>query len=846
MQAENEDFKYPQTDGIWYTIIDAEQHLVRTKEGFVNNDQVPLKDFEIIYGNNVEGELIIPEYVENDGQSYTVVEIGKYGFSNDLTSVKLPSTIKTINESSFYKTGLTSIDIPESVRTIGAHAFQECRNLSSVRLPEGLLSIGAFSFYNCSELDSIELPSSLDAIGASAFTGCTNLKSITCPNIYPPAITINSFPVSQAINIFVPKPAITAYTNSSVWKKIGNIQPIKVPAEGVSIDRKAMIVYVNGTNMPLRATAYPESTTDTISWSVSPSEIAQLKNGLVKGLSEGEAIVTATCGNHTDSCVVTVKNIYVPDYVAISLPSTHIYVGDDYTFTATGYPQYTNEDIIWSVSNENIATIDSSTGTLTGIAPGELVVYAQCGNKKGAREISIYAVPANSITIDKFEIQLQTTQTHQITADIFPENTTDKTLVWKSSNESVAIVNNGLVTALKEGEATITVSCAPFAYNTCHVIVEPTPASEVILSDTSVSLKTSQEKQLSYTILPETTTDKTVTWTSLNPEIAEVSSDGVISAKASGVAYITATCANVSSECVVNVEEVVPEEIIINISQLSLRQSENAQLSANRQVTWKSQNESIATVSSDGLVTATGIGQTTISAADGALISVCDVTVEEMPAEEVILNEGKLVINVTTSCEIKASVLPLTTSDSSIVWQTDAPEIATVEDGVITGIAPGNAIITAICGKASAVCNVTVLSPAQNISLNTLNLSMHVGEIEGLFAKIDPFDSTDTIVEWVSSDPLVAEVNSSGVVQAISVGDAVITASCGNNKAECSLNVIDSDIITGIHKISPDADGLYVVYSTNGILMMKTSDLQKLHTLSPGIYIINGKKTLIN
>ena len=839
--AEDE-FQYPSSDGIWYTVIDAEQHFVKTKGGSVNTN---VNEPSITYGNTVSGAVIIPQTVDNDGQNYTVVEIGEYGFSSELTSITLPPTIKRIGDAAFYNTGLTSIEIPESVATIGAHAFQGCASLTSVNLTEGLNSIGAFAFMNCIALESITLPASLDAIGGTAFTGCSKLNSVTSLNVYPPAISAGTFPKNSGSTLYVPNQALTAYKNSLWAQQIPTIKPIPVPSEGVSLDRNAMIVYVNGTNMPLHATAYPASTTEEISWQIEPAGYIERNNGLIKGIKAGEAVITVTCGDYTDKCVVTVKNLNEPDYIYVDLPDTNIYVGDEYQFTATIYPQNPNSIITWSTSNEDVATINSATGLLSAVKEGTIIVYAQCEEMKGAREIHVHSMPANNIDIDKFAVELQAQQTYQLSAQVNPANTTDKTLVWKSSNENVAVVNNGLITALSEGEATITVSCGPFAYNTCEVTVVPTPASEIMLSETSVNLKPTQSQQITFTVLPETTSDKTVVWTSLNPETVEVSMDGVITAKASGNAEIVAKCGNVSTVCKVSVEEIVPEEILINMAQLSLHQNESAQLTANRQVEWSSDNEEVVTVTSDGLVVATGVGKSTITAKDGVLEVSCDVTVEPTLAEEIKLNEGKVVVNVNNTKELKASILPLTTTDKTIEWTSDSPEIASVEDGVITGKAAGNAIITAVCGPVKAICNVTVLSPAQAVILNTSSVEIKIGEIEGLVAKIEPFDSTDTLVTWTSSNPTVAEVNSFGIVQGISEGDTIITATCGDKTANCVVKVLASEPTNSIDINTVPQNGIYEVYSIDGIHVMTTTDGQKLHNLPAGVYIINGHKTMI-
>lgn len=864
LQTKAEDFMYPDNDGIYYSIIDPTNHLVKTKAGEMNDKDTT--NPQIVYGNTVSGknQLIIPETVEYNGNQYKVVEIGDYGFTGDFTSLILPQSLTKIGASSFYKSKITALDIPESVTVISDHAFQECEQLKSIDLHEGLVSIGAFAFYKCSLIVEIEFPTSLEAIGASAFDKCSSLKHISTLNVLPPAVTVNSFKGGSDIIIKVPNQALDAYKNSA-WKNIGSIEAIPVPATSVAFDRSAMIVYVGGTHMPLHATAYPASTTDKITLESSDPEIASLDGNLVVGKKAGEAIITAFCGNQKAICNVTVRNLEA-NSVTVSLPEEHIYVGDKYTFTAKVTPQNVASDITWSTSNPEIASIESGTGVLTAHKAGNIVVYAQCDQQKGAREINIYPVPANSIWLDKTKLELVANSSADISAKVYPENTTDQSLVWKSSNDNVATVNNGKVTALAVGTATVTVYCGPFAYNTCDVNVLPRTADEVILSDTNISLKTSQDQKLSYTVLPETTTDKTVVWSSLNPEVAEVSADGVITALSSGVATIMARCGEASSICTVNVEKSVPEEIVINMPQLTLRHSESMQLTANREVNWKSNNENIASVSEDGFVTATGVGNTVITAFDGEVSSVCAVNVSEMPAKEVNFTETRITTNVGAQYTIIANVLPLTTTNKELVWQTDSPEIVKVENGVVTGIAPGNAIIKAMCGEAYAICNVTVLSPAQKITVDTPELSLNIGEIAGLVAKVEPFDSTDILVQWESSNPKVAEVNSNGIVQAISEGNTTIIASCGDIRTQCSV-VVSANGTAGIEEVAKDSEiksikispyvgeviiesttnALLKIYTAQGLLVKTVEVSNGIYNvaLPSGLYIINESKYLV-
>lgn len=155
---------------IQYTVISENDKTVKTKEG-----QVFGLDYDAsIPGNDVSGSLVLPETVENNGQKYTLVEIGDIGFANtDITDITLPNTLKTIGENAFgYCTKLTDIKIPDSVTSIDGRAFQHCRNLTSVTLPENLTEILYSTFAYCMSLKSITIPNSVTAIRDEAFGYC--------------------------------------------------------------------------------------------------------------------------------------------------------------------------------------------------------------------------------------------------------------------------------------------------------------------------------------------------------------------------------------------------------------------------------------------------------------------------------------------------------------------------------------------------------------------------------------------------------------------------------------------------------------------------------------------------
>ena len=199
----------------------------------------------------------------------------------------------------------------------------------------------------------------------------------------------------------------------------------------------------------------------------------------------------------------------------------------DLTITATdtfsGTHEISLKNIIFTDANANEYALDSTTAI-----------------------VSCKVVPtlAESITLDMTTVSLRATETIMLVATILPETTANKSVTWNSSNESVAIVDeNGEVTAIAVGEATITATTTDGSNlsATCKVTVVPTLAETITLDKTEISLEATETATLVATVLPELTTNKSVTWTSSNEAVATVDANGIVTAIAVGEAVITAT-----------------------------------------------------------------------------------------------------------------------------------------------------------------------------------------------------------------------------------------------------------------------------------------------------------------
>lgn len=332
----------------------------------------------------------------------------------------------------------------------------------------------------------------------------------------------------------------------------------------------------------------------------------------------------------------------------------------------------------------------------------------------------------------------------------------------------------------------------------CKNDEQQTAITDFKLDKNSIELQIDETSQLLAVFTPsDVTVEGQVSWSSSDDNIATVSDEGLVTAIALGDAVITASYGNFSDECKVSVVEVAVESIQLNKIELTLVKGDKETLIAtvspeeadNVQVTWSSSDEAVATVSSEGEVTAVYPGNAVISATAGNVTATCDVEVVPSEVESVTLSETSIEIYKDESYKLVAEILPEGTG-STIEWTTNNYYVASVaDDGTVTGSYPGEAIITATAGDKSATCTVTVLPvDAKNIVLDPSEITLAQGEAAVITATVEP-ENYDGNIEWKSDNTGVVVVDVNGKITAVGDGSATVTATVGEVSATCKVTV---------------------------------------------------------
>lgn len=435
-------------------------------------------------------------------------------------------------------------------------------------------------------------------------------------------------------------------------------------------------------------------------------------------------------------------------------------------------------------------------------------------------------VPVSSVSLNTTSITLtlgdRDNESYQLQATVNPSNAGNKDVNWSSNNGTVASVDvlTGLVKAKAKGDAVITVTTVDGNKTaTCKVKVETKtyPVKEIKINKSTAEVAVGETITLIATVLPSNATDKSVEWSSNNPNVAKVENGKVTGIKAGKTTITVSSVENKDIEATCDVTVVAGKVSVTGVeldkTSLVMTEGEEETLTVtiepenadNKNVNWSSSRTSVATVANGKVVAkAAGTSVITVTTEDGGYTATCTVTVEpnKISVTGVKLNKTSLAMTKGDEETLKATVEPEEATDKSVEWRSDHPEIADVDEktGKVTAKDGGeaNIIVKTIDGEFSDTCKVTVSVPVEGVKIELdgteiENLEKTVGETFTLKAKIEPSNATNQNVTWNSLDATVATVDpKNGKVTAKKAGFTVITVTTedGGHSATCEITVL--------------------------------------------------------
>jgi uncharacterized protein YjdB len=412
----------------------------------------------------------------------------------------------------------------------------------------------------------------------------------------------------------------------------------------VRLDRYTAVIE-QGRTQKLVAEIYPSiAHLKDITWSSENPDVATVSpDGTVTAVSAGETDITARAvdGGKTAKCMVIVpvpqeETVHVT-HILLDISSMEVYPNEKFSIAASVYPENAaNRDVLWYSSNIRTATV-SPDGAVTAVSAGRAVITAMSvdGGKTQSCMVTVMPVPnypeGISINTGSAVIDWNESPSLQLYATVFPTVATDKKILWESGNPNVAVVDQkGLVTGIADGNAEIyALTSDKSRKSTCRITVKNFPWGggypEVLLDACELNMNINTSRKLSATF-PELIVE--YVYESSNPEVAAVERDGTVTATGAGSAAITVRYFHArygwlkSRPCTVSVTRPAEEVRINGLSEVNLSPGNSYRITATvipqeetgRDIRFTSANPEVATVSSDGTVTAAGEGKTTVSA----------------------------------------------------------------------------------------------------------------------------------------------------------------------------------------------------------------------------------------
>jgi len=540
-----------------------------------------------------------------------------------------------------------------------------------------------------------------------------------------------------------------------------------------------------------------------VTWSSDNSAVASVSAaGVVSALSPGSATITAQSEGKSGTATISVSPAPVAS-VTVTPSSASLVVGSSVSLLPTvkdaSGAVLTDRVVSWSSSSPAVAMV-SPTGLVTAVTPGSATISATSEGQSGTSTVTVVPPAVASVTLqpDSATIRVGASTTFTTTVkDASGTVVTDREVTWTSSNVAVATVSaTGVVTGHAVGMATISATSGGKS-GSASVTVVPVPVGSVTVSPASVTLVPTQVTSLSAVVRDANDVvviDRAVVWSSSNTAVAIVSPSGSVTAVAPGVATVTATSEGRSGSATISVVPMPVGSVTVNPATSTVTTGQTVALSAtvrdtsgavvtDRAVTWRSSDETIATVSSAGVVTGVNAGTATITATSEGKPGSAVVTVLPVPVATVTLDPtslrlepGQTATLVATTRSADGTVL----TGRVVTFASDNVNVARVSsDGVVTGVAPGTATITATSEGRSATATVTVQPTVAYVIVSPTTVFLKKNTTVQL--SVTAYDAGGHVivgraVTWSSDDDRVATVSETGLVTGRRAGEVTISA----------------------------------------------------------------------
>lgn len=420
--------------------------------------------------------------------------------------------------------------------------------------------------------------------------------------------------------------------------------------------------------------------------------------------------------------------------------------------------------------------------------------------------IGSVSISVERISLDKTYIEANIDETISLNATIYPENASNKEIIWESNNSDVAQVDvNGNVTFVGFGTGYITATSADGGKTaSCYFYITDTNVHQVILTAPQSELHIGTTMQLTTQVLPNEALNKNVTYTSDNTDIATVDANGLVYGLAVGNVRITARSVDGGYEDFVTLSVINPvtsivlseTEAVTAQNYYQIRYTVYPANASNKNVTFEVDDPSIATVSATGQVAfnRTGTVNVTVTTVDGSYSQSMSITYTDGYAQDIKIEQMTYSGTLGDSVFVNYTTIPENLYNTEVTFHSDNEDVAYIdESGYLHMTGGGNTIIHVRVNKnANEVIERQILvfveSPAQSIDIDDV---VTAEKSVTLSPQNFPESSTNTNFFFHSEDERIATVSADGVVSFIGdqARDVYITIYANEDFSQVSKRV---------------------------------------------------------
>jgi len=577
-------------------------------------------------------------------------------------------------------------------------------------------------------------------------------------------------------------------------------------AVGADIELSAQVLDPAGAAIPDRP----------VHWASEDVSIATVSgDGRVTAHTVGTVQVAASAGGRSGLADVTVTITPVAS-VHVSPGNKALFVGQAWRFTAeardAGGTTLPDRLINWSSNNESVATV-SSNGTVTALAPGGAIITASSEGKSAPASVTASAVPVASVQVSPDTQVLYVGQTAQFRAqplDAAGHPLPGRIVLWSTTPPGVATVTSaGVVTGQTTGRATIVANCEGRS-DSAIVDVSARPPNAVVVTPAQVLIVEGATAQLTAQVLDDqgqVVPGASVSFSSSDAGVAAVSTTGLVTGISAGKVTITASSGGKAGSSDITILATPVASVTVKPTAAYLVAGRTITLSAEavgptgqvlkgRTVFWSSSAPAVAGVSPSGVVTGLVAGTAVIFASVDGVFGWADITVSTVPVATVSIVPQYADLTVAQTAQLSPVLRDAAgnvLTGRAIAWTSDHPTIASVTaTGLVTGLAPGSAVISATSGGRVGTADISVAAGVTTVVVTPASVSVGLLGTTKLTAVVrDPTGAIDAsaTVTWSSSNPLVASVRSDGMVTGLLLGTTTISATSGGATGSASVTV---------------------------------------------------------